>query len=669
MCWTIVTAAAVPTATATQQSDPSTPPSARAPEAARIEDLPWPVKLGVRAHQVERSFPIVDRVVLVPDAATYVDELSRWSEKGRWPILFEDDRLAAMFIRCFEPAQVIRRDAVHGDAARFLTQDKAQRQAVIESIVVRACGGDPAAVSIRQLFDQHKYEPPGIVIASMDDTAWTAAVALAAGRALPVAWLDGDWGWPDDQLSIDRTEHLAAAIERSVASLNYPHDALGDVIDAIALCRNVAGRGQWLPQGGGKPQGRAISDAVGRNTRNERYAITGWIFGDERRAAYIAMCSLFLPREKIILIDTYPNDAAWMNYDLARPGEALQAKGFEVTMRASERAAQRAWAADLRGGLAADVIIMNSRGLATFFELYSGRGAPGDVPILNTPAAIHLTHSWSAMQPNSPNTVGGRLMERGVYAYVGAVEEPRLGAFVPPMPLVERVINYVPLLAAARHWTDVPPPVVPEAIQTCGDPLLLVLPPGQSARPRLAADAHDGVDLLQAAQDRMRVAGAEGATPDDFAAAIGDVALLGRDGIAADLWRLALQRGLASPAVAEAALPSLFRMRAEREFLEAWDLMPRRSPFAVDMLWHLFGAHLNSAEPGATRSHRAGDEVLLQLQSAIRRDQVVDDVARLLPSLLAAFGERHASDLIQREIERAADPSTRQALQQLIGGP
>jgi hypothetical protein len=656
-------------AAAAQQTEPTAPPPANAPQAIRIDDLPWPVRLGVRASQVERAFPIIDRVVLVPDAATYVDELSKWTAQGRWPVLFEDDRLAAMFIRRFDPSQVIRRKPVEGDAARFPTLDKAQRQAAIEAIVVRACGGNPATHSIRQLFDDHTYVPAGIVIASLDDPAWTAAAALAAGRALPIAWFERDWGWPDDQLSIDRTEQLAAAIEQAVAATNYAYRELGDAIDAIALCRSVAGRGQWLPHGGGQPQGRAITDAIGRSADNHRFALTGWIFGDEKRAAYVAMSSIFLPREKLLLIDTYPNDDAWMNYDLARPAEALQTRGFEVTLRASERATHRAWIADLRGGLAADVILMNSRGLATFFELFSGRGSPGDMPILNTPAVIHLTHSWSAMQPNSPNTIGGRLLERGVYAYVGAVEEPRLGAFVPPMPLVERLVNSVPLAAAARHWTAVPPPVAPEAVQTFGDPLLLVLPPAQDPRVRLPAGAHDGTDVLQEAQERMRTAGGEGGRTEDFATAIRDVALLGRDEIATELWRLASQRGLASPALAELALPSLFRMRAEREFLQAWDMMPSRTPFATDMLWHLFGAHLISTEPGAARSHRAGDEVLLQLQSAIRRDQVVDDVVRLLPSLQAAFGGRHASDLIQREIERAADPSTRQALQQLIGGP
>ena len=78
--------------------------------------IPWPIKLGLRARMVDAVYPLVDRVVLVPDDLTYLHELSRWSPTGRWPVLYEDDWLAPMFIRAFKPAQVIRRPAVTSGA-------------------------------------------------------------------------------------------------------------------------------------------------------------------------------------------------------------------------------------------------------------------------------------------------------------------------------------------------------------------------------------------------------------------------------------------------------------------------------------------------------------------------------------------------------------------------
>ena len=65
-----------------------TPSQAETPPAGdgiapSLEELPWPVRLGARVAAVERAVPVADRVVLVPDAATFLDELSKWSLRQR----------------------------------------------------------------------------------------------------------------------------------------------------------------------------------------------------------------------------------------------------------------------------------------------------------------------------------------------------------------------------------------------------------------------------------------------------------------------------------------------------------------------------------------------------------------------------------------------------------
>ncbi len=60
--------------------------AAQAEPAPQVEEpgLPqWASRLGLRVEVANQAFPIVDRVVLVPDSATYVDELSRWTPQGR----------------------------------------------------------------------------------------------------------------------------------------------------------------------------------------------------------------------------------------------------------------------------------------------------------------------------------------------------------------------------------------------------------------------------------------------------------------------------------------------------------------------------------------------------------------------------------------------------------
>jgi hypothetical protein len=59
----------------------------------------------------------VDRVVLVPDEATFLQAISEWSLQGRWPILIEDDTYTPMFLRRFQAAEVIRLEAT-GDRLR-----------------------------------------------------------------------------------------------------------------------------------------------------------------------------------------------------------------------------------------------------------------------------------------------------------------------------------------------------------------------------------------------------------------------------------------------------------------------------------------------------------------------------------------------------------------------
>ena len=83
------------------QQSPEPPPEVRAS-----------LMLGARTAHVQRALPILNQVVVVPDEATYLDELSRWSLKGRWPVLFEREPFASQFIRTFSPEKVLRRTSI-----------------------------------------------------------------------------------------------------------------------------------------------------------------------------------------------------------------------------------------------------------------------------------------------------------------------------------------------------------------------------------------------------------------------------------------------------------------------------------------------------------------------------------------------------------------------------
>ena len=603
----------------------------------------WAIALGMRVEQVHRAFGLLDRVVLVPDAATYLDELARWSPAARWPVLIEDDHFSPMFIRRFKPAQVVRRVSVADDATGVtnITRD------ALVAVVIRSWGGDPAVDSIAAVFERHGYTPPGVVIASTGDAAWTAAVALAAGRGQPIAWLDGRFGRPNQLLEAADFAPLKEAVDSLVAGAGYPHAAIGDAIETITLCRDIGGRVNIAPK-----EIRAVTDLLGRSAGGRRHAYAGWIFGDATRCAYTAMCSLFLDRSDVRLYNTYEEPQVVQVYGMTEAARLLAERGFDVTTWDVPDTTLDRWLKLLPRGFTTDVLVMNSGGNADYFVLSDTRAYCGDVPVLNVPLALHFTHSHSLKAPDNPNTIGGQWLDHGVYAYIGSVDEPRLPGFVPPKVFADRFRNLVPFLIAGRQWDD-----PAWKINTLGDPLMICRPPVLGAIARLPApDVADDaeLDLGEHVKTLMRRA-AKDETGDAIAEAVATLDLLGRDSVAIMMWQLANQRGL-TQAAAPASLGPLFRAGLANEFLRAADTMPTREHIDMDMLWHLLTPRLRGAD----------EQMLRLLETSIRPCQPHADLERLAPHLIAVFGVDHTRAVVQRELNRTTNQRQRRELQKLL---
>jgi len=621
-----------------------------------VREIPWQVKLGLRVRAVEIALPVIDRVVLVPDGATYLDEVGKWSEAGQWPVLFEEQQLAPMFIRRFKPAAIIVRESV-GD----LVEEVHGRERMMEETVIRSWGGQAQTERLEEVFARREHTPAGVVVTSSKDGAWTAAVALAAGRGQPIGWMRQYFKRANATLPDEEAQALRRAVDRAVSKTGYAYASLGDELDAVTLCRMCAGKVDAVlgpealppipPDKAGGPY--AMTDYIGRRGGGERYAVTGWIFGSEARCAYMAMCSLFLPRQRVCFMHCYPAGEPWTEYDPQPAAETLEARGFETERLSGSALTEVAWRNRLPGGLSADVIVMNTMGNVEYFGLPDGRAYSHDVPFLREPAALHLTHSWSLRAPVNRSTIGARWLERGVYAYVGSMQEPYLAAFVAPKDLARRWVGYVPLLLAARRYQ---PNDGIWKVNTLGDPLMLCLSPREAPRRRVRAPAGYGVRLEERARAFMRAC-KDGADDGGVAEAIKAVVLLGRDEVAVQLWQMAEEQGCAGEAAAAAALGPLFRERQEAGFLRAWQALAHRDEAAADMLWHLLGPRLEMITDQAT---------LMELQGAIRRPLAFVDLGRLGPPLAAAFGSAHVRSVIERELERAEKPLDRRGLQKLL---
>ena len=577
------------------QTTESAPPTA---PALTPEQVPWPIALGMRTAALERSWPIVDQVVLVPDGATYLDEISRWSEAARWPVLFEDDLYAPLFVRGFEPKRVVRRASVGALAADRATRESLMRLAAADAI-------SDGATDIVAAAGKRGFAPSMVIVSDATDTAWPAAVALAAGRGAPIRFTSARYGMPGEMLEARAFERLADEVESAAAATGLPWKDLGDAIDAFVICAFFGDKcdpaldaslrleipSGPFPTAPGQPL--STVNALGRHADGRFWAMGSGIFGSEARAAYTAMSSLFAPRKSAWLVNGYSDGPGWRDYAVEPAKESFDKSGLPSQVWSKDAARLSSWRMLLMGGFGGDALIVNSHGTATQFGLYGETTAGvGDVPLFDRPAMVHFLHSFSLEYSGSRDTVGGRFLDHGAYAYFGSVYEPLLNAFVTPKLLADRSAFLVPFLISsrvvegsfARPWRT----------SAYGDPLALLAPPERIGLTRVAPP-DDGVESLasRAAAGLGRFRDAKDTVA--LVSAMKDLELLGDDAKLVALWSVAKETD-ASPDAAPHALGALFRARKLDEFAVAFAQTARPNDWQRDMLWHLATPRLGALD-------------------------------------------------------------------------
>ena len=662
-------ASAPATQAAPAQSPPAPPPLIAAPGSQPRPAPPWWAKLGMRALEVEFGIPVLDQVVLVPDEAAFLREIGRWTTKARWPVLIEDTAFAPRFIRAFKPSVVLRR----GAADEPFPADRAARRAAIEAAVVRAWGGSPGTDTPSAAIRRAGLVPPGIVVTSTEDPSWTAAVALAAGRGQPIAWIDQPFAGPGAVLDTIAYGKLDSAIRQAFEQSGWTWESLGDDLDTLTLCRNAPLKVDLaLPPGGHQPQLPAddkplsLSDALCRQPDGARYAFVGQVFGEPVRSAALAMCSLFLRREEVWTWDGYAGrngGAGFAPYAMDRTDPVLLSEGYRVKQWDGPKAGVAAWRALLSGGIAPDVMLVNSSGNSDFFELAAtAKTWATDVPVLREPIALDFIHSFSLQFADSLATVGGRWLEHGAYCYAGSVQEPYVVAFIPTSLFAQRIAAGTPFLVAARQWQgDLIPTVW--RVATVGDPLMTAPSPkvlaGVPGRLPAAVGA-DYADVRIAARDALERA--KGAADDATAApafrdAMRDLVACGDDALAAKVWLVAKARGPAcTAAAAHAALAPLFRTGDRTGFMAAWPDAGKPTPEESDMLWHLWTAELPNVRDRA---------VLGILKANLRAPREDMDAELLAPAVRAAEGRDAAVAWLNAAIQRADHSEAKRRMAEL----
>lgn len=536
-------------------SQPANPPAgqpapAAGSQAMQLDQLPPPIRLGARVRTIRQAAPVVPVVVLVPTPQAYLEALSAWHPTARFPILIDDGTPAAReqigrFVRAFEPTRVV----VPTLSAEPWRGDRATRIDRLVATHRRALGLRPIDDPLPEMATS-PVVAPGIVVADPDDPAWPAAVALAAGWAQPLVFVEGFKQNLSGTMTSDEVDLLASEVALAAQQTGLSWDALGDQLDAIALCLNTPVK--FTAFDGTQEQVLAVTDRLGRTAGATRWAWASQVPGAHRDAAYRAMCSLFLPPTRAWLFDGYPTQGEpWTTWDLTSAAPVLERMGLAPRVMDGRGAGVRDWRLAASRPLDADLVIVNTRGNAPWFELNPGRAWMGDIPMLERPAAVHFTHSWSASRAGQRETIAGRWLDRGAFAYVGSVSEPFLHAFIPGPILTNRFAASYPWAAAPRH--DGPVQGIGDVwkIAVMGDPLFTPGDPGRRIDQPLPFDALDDLAAQAAEAVRSRA----------FERAIDLLVRLGRDGDAARLVTAIVEQqpDALTPALAEASIPAVFR--------------------------------------------------------------------------------------------------------------
>ncbi len=566
--------------------------------------------LGQRVLGLAQLGVVCNTVVIVNDATSYVQAISRWTPKRRFPVLIDDGTSEAReniarFVRSFKPAHVVRWSAKAEKPAGFESADPT----TMFTTVARVWGvqGDkPDQGQLLDLWKNLRFAPPGIVVTQTGDRAWPAALALAAGRGEPIVFIPVNQA-VDGSMSIGDADRLEQDIETAAEVTNLPWRGIGDAIEAVTLCNNGPARME-----NGKGEYLALTDRIGRVSKGvedgQRWAWCGQIFGNPEQSCYRAMCSLFLTAHQAWIFDGYPNKKPWSDYDGSEASKFFKDKCVPVELYDSPHQGARDWRLRAARSLDAGVILINSMGNCDFFNLEPGQCRPGDVPFLDIPAALHIVHSWSAEFPAQRNSVGGRWIERGVFAYAGSVHEPYLDAFVPTPKLAARLISGAPFGVAVRIdggrlWR----------VAVLGDPLFTF---GPEAKRTEEAPIEGATEVGEGLREML--------TGGKYAEAMNTLTLQGAQPAGAQLAQslIATKPEAMTPEVAAASVLPLIRAGDNRGVLAACgklDGARAQDPVLRDALW--LATYPLMDQPT--------DEVLRTLRANLRTDQVGRDAADL----------------------------------------
>jgi hypothetical protein len=233
---------------------------------------------------------VQDVVVLVSDVPSFVQAVSRWTEKEFFPVLFADRVFAPRFLSVFRPSAVVVVPPVSGAAA---VGESGIRRAVLSSwLKNRELGRLPVQVGRGELLERLRSfgdDPQGVVFTQSGAAELPGALALAAGRFQGIEFLASGMEAERVTLSAAAVRELAKHVEGGLRRWGLPREGRNCAVTLAGgypLCYEVVQNG--------RARRFAVDDWIGRASDGGRLAFTGRLTNGREASAYAAACSLFL---------------------------------------------------------------------------------------------------------------------------------------------------------------------------------------------------------------------------------------------------------------------------------------------------------------------------------------------------------------------------------------
>ena len=393
-------------------------------------------------------------IIIVPDRPTFLYYLSKWTPEKRFPIFVGADKYVEKFARVYND----------GDN-HYVYADKEKLPAIDQSLIYRvllasfaegdlnSLNEEVSSDNLREYFVSHSIEPKGAVVTSLTSSELLGGLALAShhGQILdfydpPSAPLFGTY--PEEV-----KEQIRKAIMEHLDSWGFEYRGLGKGIDTLTLALDMPIKYN---------HGFSLDDAINRETPDaiRPYAYTGRLMDlGKGLAVYQAMCSLFLDTTDALFFDRWPEK--W--------GRSLKLGCYEMRKKIPSVLFNefKDWRRITDPLNTYDFIFVNAAGYPSD---WSG-GTMDDIPD-TLPVAINFSHSSSANDPTNPDTIAGRFLVNGAYAYYGSISEPYADSFNVSYDIVSRMIDGIPFARATAEKDSLPSNrVKPWKLIFIGDPL------------------------------------------------------------------------------------------------------------------------------------------------------------------------------------------------------